>query len=99
MNDMQSKYATQGLEIVAINVDAKAADAERFLATSAAKFTVAFDAKGETPKQFGVKSMPTSFLVDGEGKITLIHSGFRDVDRAQLEAAIVEALARETVKK
>ena len=99
MNEMHTKYGPQGLEIVAINVDAKAADAERFLATSSAKFTVAFDAKGETPKQFGVKSMPTSFLVNSDGKITLVHSGFRDADRAQLETAIVGALALEKVKK
>ncbi len=99
MNDMHTKYGPQGLQIVAINVDAKAADAERFLATSSAKFIVAFDAKGETPKQFGVKSMPTSFLVNSDGKIMLVHSGFRDADRAQLEAAIVGALAQEQVKK
>lgn len=99
MNDMHAKYAARGLEIVAINVDAKAADAERFLATSAAKFRVAFDHKGDSAKQFGVKSMPTSFVVDGDGKITLVHSGFRDADRASLETAIVAALNQLNGKK
>ena len=92
MNDMQAKYAARGLVIVAINVDAKQADAERFLATTPAKFTVAFDAKGQTPKQFDVKAMPTSYLIDGEGKVLLIHAGFRDSDRAALEAAIDSSL-------
>jgi cytochrome c biogenesis protein CcmG, thiol:disulfide interchange protein DsbE len=93
MNEMQAKYAARGLEVVAINVDAKAADAERFLQTTPGKFTVAFDAKGVTPKQFAVKAMPTSYLVGRDGKVLLVHAGFRDADRAALEAAMVSALA------
>ena len=92
MNDMHAKYAARGLEIVAINVDAKMADAERFLATTPAKFTLAFDAKGQTPKQFDVKAMPTSYLIGGDGKVLLVHAGFRDADRAALEATIDNAL-------
>ena len=94
MNDMHAKYAARGLEIVAINVDGKQADAERFLATTTAKFTVAFDAKGQTPKQFDVKAMPTSYLIGGDGKVLLIHAGFRDADRAALEATIDNALTQ-----
>jgi cytochrome c biogenesis protein CcmG, thiol:disulfide interchange protein DsbE len=92
MNDIQAKYAARGLEVVAINVDAKVADAQRFLATTPAKFTVVFDAAGDTPKQFAIKGMPTSYLIDRTGKITRVHSGFRDSDRAELEGAIAAAL-------
>ena len=95
MNEMHAKYAAGGLEIIAINVDVKASDAERFLAATPAKFGVAFDAKGDTPKQFGVKVMPTSYLIDGDGKITLVHSGFREADRAVLESAITAALTQQ----
>ncbi len=94
MNDMHTKYAARGLDIVAINVDAKIADAERFLATMPAKFTVLFDTKGQTPKQFEVKGMPTSYLLDGNGKVLYVHAGFRDADRAALEAAIDNALTQ-----
>ena len=93
MNEMHAKYAARGLEIVAINVDAKAEDAQRFLAASAAKFTVALDPKGESPKLLGVKAMPTSYLIDSNGKVVLVHSGFRDSDRAPLEVAIQGALS------
>ena len=94
MNEMHAKYAPRGLEIVAINVDARMADAQRFLATMPAKFTVAFDAKGQTPKQFDVKAMPTSYLLDGDGRVLYVHAGFRDADRAALEAAIENALTQ-----
>ncbi|MBL8309218.1 MAG: TlpA family protein disulfide reductase [Burkholderiales bacterium] len=92
MNEMQAKYAARGLQIVAINVDAKRADAERFLGQVESKVTIAFDANGDTPKRFGVKGMPSSYLIAGDGRLIKAHSGFRDSDKAALEAAIVAAL-------
>ena len=60
MNEMHAKYADRGLQVLAINVDAKTADAEKFLTQVPAKFQIAFDATGQTPKQFAVKGMPSS---------------------------------------
>ncbi len=96
MNEMHEKYGARGLRILAINVDARAADGERFLAATPAKFAVAFDARGETPKRYGVKAMPTSYLIDPNGRIALIHAGFRDSDRAGLDAAFAQALSKGT---
>ena len=58
MNELQSKYRAEGFEIVAVNLDAKRDDADKFLAEVPARFTVAFDAKGESAKRFDVKGMP-----------------------------------------
>ncbi len=92
MNEMQAKYGERGLYVLGINVDAKKADADKFLATVPAKFQVAYDAAGTTPKQFAVKAMPTSYLVDGDGRVVYVHSGFRESDQKALESAIVAAL-------
>jgi cytochrome c biogenesis protein CcmG, thiol:disulfide interchange protein DsbE len=93
LNDMQSKYGAKGFQVVGINVDAKTADAKTFLTEVPAKFTVAYDDKGVTPKQFGIKGMPSSVLIDATGKVLLQHTGFRDADKAQLEQAIQQALS------
>ena len=92
MNEMQAKYGPRGFQIVGINVDAKSEDAKTFLATTPAKFTIAFDPKGATPRQYGIKGMPSSVLIGADGKVLLEHSGFRDADRAELEAKIQSAL-------
>ncbi len=92
MNEMQAKYGPRGLQIVGINVDAKSEDAKTFLTTTPAKFTIAFDPKGATPRQYGIKGMPSSVLIGPDGKVLLEHSGFRDADRAELEAKIQSAL-------
>lgn len=96
MNEMHAKYGPRGLKIIAVNVDARASDGERFLTASPAKFSVAYDSKGETPKRYEVKAMPTSYLIDPTGRITLIHAGFRDSDRADLDAAFAKALNKGT---
>ena len=92
MNDMQAKYGERGFEVVAINVDSKQADADKFLSQIPAKFQVAFDAAGDTPKKFGVKAMPSAVIVGADGRVLHVHAGFRDGDKAALEAAIVAAL-------
>ncbi len=93
MNELQTKYRGEGLEIVAINVDAKRDDADRFLADVPARFAVAFDAKGESARRFDVKAMPSSVLIDRNGKVFAVHKGFRDEDRKDLEVRIAQALA------
>ena len=93
MNEMQRKYGERGLRIVAINVDAKRADADRFLAANAADFLLAFDGKGESAKRLAVKAMPTSVLVGADGKVLYVHRGFRLEERAELEARLAAVLA------
>lgn len=93
LNEMQSKYGAKGFQVVGINVDVKTAEAKTFLNEVPAKFLVAFDDKGVTPKQFGIKGMPSSVLIDASGKVIFQHTGFRDADKAQLEQAIQQALS------
>ena len=92
MNAMQEKYRSKGVKIIGVNLDGKTEDAKKFLAQNPALFTVAFDSKGETPKHYGVKGMPTSFLVGRDGKIISQHLGFKASDRDGLEKQIQTAL-------
>ena len=94
MNDMQAKYGARGLQIVAVNVDAKREDADTFLAQVPARFTVGFDATGASPKRFEIKGMPSSVLVGPDGRVVRVHAGFRAEERQAQEDAIVAALAQ-----
>ncbi len=94
MNEMQAKYGAKGLQVLAINVDAKREDADKFLAEVPANFLVAFDSKGDSPKQYQIKGMPSSVLVGPDGKVIQVHSGFRADERKALEDAIVASLGK-----
>ncbi len=93
MNEMHKKYADKGLVIVGVNVDAKRPDADAFLAQTPAQFAMAFDSKGASAKRVGLKGMPTSLLIGADGKVIATHQGFREDERAELEAKLVAALA------
>jgi thiol-disulfide isomerase/thioredoxin len=93
MNEIQRKYAAQGLEVIGVNLDAEATDAEKFLAKVPAEFTVAYDPVGDSARRFGVKGMPTSLLLGRDGTVLLRHTGFSASDSAELEAAIRRAVA------
>lgn len=93
MNEMQRKYAGQGLAVVAVNVDQRQADAEAFLARLPMRFTVLYDPAGTTPALYQVLGMPTSFLIGRNGRVLARHSSFRAKDKAPLETEIKAALA------
>lgn len=94
LNEMQARYGARGFQVVGINVDRKRGDADAFLAQVPARFALAFDADGRTPALFAVKGMPSSLLVGADGTVLLRHEGFKDDDRAALEAAIAAALGK-----
>lgn len=94
LNEMQAKYGAQGFVVVGINVDAKRADADKFLAQVPARFAIAFDPKGDSPSRYAAKAMPTSYLVAPDGKVLVVHNGFREEDKKDIEDKIRAALPK-----
>ena len=92
MNELKAKYGAQGFEVLAVNLDAKRGDADKFLTEVPAQFTVAFDTNGESARRFEIKGMPSSYLVGRDGKIAAAHKGFHEEDRKELESRIVQVL-------
>ena len=92
MNTIEQQYKNRGFNVLAINLDAQKTDAEKFLAQLPAEFQIAFDPKGTTPKAYGVKGMPTSFLISKDGKILYQHVGFNHATRETLEKLIEQHL-------
>lgn len=98
MSQMQARHGANGLQVVAINLDRDARLAEAFLRAvlplMSAPLVIAYDSAGETPRRYAVRAMPTSLLIGADGTVLLKHAGFKDEDRAGLEAAIAAALER-----
>lgn len=92
MNEMKAKYADRGLEIVSINLDQERALAETFLQQVPASFTVVYDSAGELATRYGLKGMPTSFLIDRQGKLRYHHVGFLVKKQEAYEAEIKQLL-------
>jgi len=92
MEQLQAKYASQGLRVVVVNVDKRREDAMKFLQYKKPDLIVAFDAQGITPRAYAVKAMPTSVLIGRDGKVLSVHRGFRPEDTDALERQVQLAL-------
>jgi cytochrome c biogenesis protein CcmG/thiol:disulfide interchange protein DsbE len=93
MNRLQRELGHDGLVVIAVNVDRVGADAERFLRAHPAQFRILYDPDGLLPEKFGVRGMPTSFLIGRDGRVQSRHEGFllrdRDTLRQQVRAAVL----------
>ena len=93
MNEMQQKYGAKGFTVLAINVDKRRADADKFLVLLPASFPVVYDEAGTTPAAFAVQGMPSSYLIDARGNVSFVERGFTDESRGPLEERVKALLA------
>lgn len=93
MNKLDKELNGKGLQVVAINLDEKPDDAKKFLAKHPVRFAIAVKANESCAKEFGVQGMPSSFIVDREGVIRLVHPGFKPGDAPKLRGLVGQLLA------
>lgn len=89
---MQTKYADEGLVIVAVNLDQDSMDAAAFLENYPAGFAIHFDPDGSVARDFQVEVMPSSFLIGRDGELISQHAGFKAQHQDDYEAQIRLAL-------
>ena len=88
MNELQSQYGQNGFEVVAVSLDTSRKDAEAFLKKVPASFDIAFDERGKTAEAYHLKAMPSSFLIDREGKLVHKSLGYRNEEKKIIESKI-----------
>ena len=74
--ELQQELAEEGLLVLAINVDERAKDRDKYLTKHPLELTVLDDSAQATVASYQVQKMPTSVLVDQEGNIAAVHYGF-----------------------
>jgi len=76
MNSLVSKYPADRFIVVTVNLDAEPAAMHKFLAKVRADFDIYHDPSGNIAEQFQIEGMPTSYLIDAQGKVVRKHIGF-----------------------
>ena len=93
LNALQKKYGKDGFQVVTINLDHQRENAERALGEAGADLFVVYDEKGTMPEKFGVTAMPSSYLIDKNGKIVSVTHGFSAEEASALIGQIERLLA------
>lgn len=94
MNELHSKYSSQGLKIIAVSVDEDPEAMSEFLADHPANFTVVHDLDKTISEPFSIIGMPTSFVYDREGELLGSHAGFNPKDKQAIEDYLAQLLAK-----
>jgi peroxiredoxin len=91
MERLWRHYRERGFVIVAVSVDADAKRIPPFVAEHRLSFPIAHDPRMDAANAWGVRGLPTSFLVDREGTVTALALGPRAWD-ARPARALVEGM-------
>lgn len=92
MNGLLEAYGDQGLTVLAVNLDQQRSDAQEFLSENAASFIVVENQAGDVAESYGVIAMPSTYIIDRDGRIAEVHHGFKSEHEADLRSSIVGLL-------
>ncbi len=92
MNRLHSQLQDKGLVVLAVNLDENLEDGAQFLAQHRVDFAAAVDSGQECAKKFQLKAMPSSFLIDRNGRIRARHLGFRAGEAEQFGKQVEQLL-------
>ncbi len=88
INALQAKLGSDQFEVIAINLDEDPAAAKKFSKRFPMAYKVLSDPEGTVAENYQLPGMPTSFVVDQSGNISLIHIGFKPGDMAIIQMHI-----------
>jgi len=94
LEELHQKYGAKGLVIVAINLDKSKEDMDEFLRKHPASFTILRDASNKLVREVKIPTMPSSFLLDQNGKVYAFHRGFKGAETKKQYLEEIEALLK-----
>lgn len=98
MERLQQRYRDRGLVVVALSVDAQVSRVDPFVRDRRFTFAVGLDGKMRVANLYRVRALPSTFIVDREGRLASVALGPREWDgpsaHALFDAMLSEAEMR-----
>ena len=88
LNAMYEKYRKSGVVLLGVNIDD---DPNTALATAKklnVSFPVLLDTDKHVSKLYDLSTMPSTVVIDRDGKVRYLHRGYREGDEAEYDQAI-----------
>ena len=95
LQPLYETYHDQGFEIIAVDGKVDTERATKFIEKHGLSYTLVENGEDDAEvvkAVFGVRSYPTSYLIDREGRVMFYHLGFEAGDEAALEEQIKSLL-------
>lgn len=92
INELQASLGSDHFEVIAINLDENPEAAKKFLKRFPVVYSVLTDPEGNVAEAYQLPGMPTSYVIDRNGNISLTHVGFKPGDMTTIRAHIESLL-------
>lgn len=94
LNALYEKYRHAGFVLLGVNVDAEPANAARMVDSLRVTYPILFDRDKKASVLYQIKAMPTTVLIDRDGKVRHIQKGYRtgyeDMYQEQVKGLLTE---------
>ena len=94
LNALHNKYQPLGFTVLGINVEEQVDSARGFLRDFPVDFPVLLDNRNQVSQLYEVVAMPTTVVVDRDGKLRYLHRGYKSGDEEKYRQ-MVKQLVRE----
>jgi thiol-disulfide isomerase/thioredoxin len=91
---LYKRYEKLGFTLLGVNVEENIRPAQRFLKDVQVSFPILFDTRNEVSRRFQIGGMPSTVLIDRDGKVRFVHTGYTPGDEAKY-SKVVRTLIRE----
>ena len=91
LQPLYERYKDQGFEVVAVEAKRDTERAKKFIEEKGLSYTLLENGEEDAEvvgSTFKVRSFPSSFLIDRDGKVMYFHLGFEAGDEEHLEEEI-----------
>lgn len=92
LNRIQEQYRKAGFILLGVNIDDRPEAAQAMAKNLGVNFPILFDTEKRVSRFYDVNAMPSTLLVDRDGKVRYVHLGYRPGYETRYEAQVRELL-------
>jgi thiol-disulfide isomerase/thioredoxin len=78
MEKLYQRFKNEGLEFLTVNIQENKRDVEAFMKEYKLSFPVALDSQGEVATAYGIRGIPTTYIISKDGRIIAAAVGGRE---------------------
>lgn len=94
LDRLYQQYRKAGFALLGVNIDDNPRAAQQMAEQLGVRFPVLFDATKQVSKRYDVDAMPTTLIVDRDGKVQYLHRGYKAGVEKEYESRVRDILKR-----
>lgn len=92
LEELYKRYHNLGFTILGVNVDTDSSKANHYLRDIRVSFPILYDTQNTVVKNYNVNAMPTTVIIDKNGKMRFMHQGYKPGYENEYRKEVIQLL-------